>query len=74
MNEEKKRVRITGTVKFYNQKKGWGFIEPTNKRGDVFFHVSDVEEDKFLKENDQVEFEVEKGLKGPKAVRVRKIN
>lgn len=61
----------TGTVKFFNQSKGFGFIVPDNGGKDLFVHVSGLTEDVF--ENDKVEYEVEEGRKGPSAVRVKKI-
>ena len=65
---------MRGTVKFYKHDKGYGFIERENKRGDIFFHVSDVEEDRLLEQNDQVEFEIADGWKGKeKAVKVKRI-
>ncbi len=59
-----------GTVKFFNQSKGFGFI--TNEEGeDIFVHISGLTEDVY--ENDAVNFEVEKGKKGMNAVNVQKI-
>jgi CspA family cold shock protein len=57
-----------GTVKFFNETKGFGFIQSENG-GDVFVHVSGLKEE--IKENDLVEFDVEEGKKGPTAVNVR---
>lgn len=65
---------IQGTVKWFNDAKGYGFI--TRENGpDVFVHFSAIEGDGFksLAENDRVEFEVEQGQKGPQAAHVRKI-
>jgi len=67
-------ARVTGTVKWFNNSKGYGFIS----RGggdDVFVHYSAVEGEGFrtLTEGQQVEFEVEQGPKGLQAVRVRAI-
>ncbi len=62
---------VTGTVKFYNRIKSFGFI--TQDEGeDVFVHESGIVEGP-ISDNDQVEFDVEKGDKGLKAVNVRKI-
>jgi CspA family cold shock protein len=63
--------RITGTVKWFNGSKGYGFI---SREGgpDVFVHFSAIQGDGFknLDEGQQVEFEVEQGPKGPQAVNV----
>lgn len=63
-----------GRVKWFNDKKGYGFIE-TDAQGDVFVHYSAIEGSGFrsLAEGEQVLFEVEQGSKGPQAVRVRKV-
>ena len=62
----------TGKVKFFNEAKGFGFITPDEGDKDLFVHVTAVESGQ-LHENDQVEFEVGEGQKGPCAVNVRKI-
>ena len=59
----------TGTVKFFNAEKGYGFIKKEDGN-DIFFHVSEVQGARELQENDQVEFEVGEGKKGPCAVQV----
>jgi len=64
----------TGTVKWFNEKKGFGFI--TQSEGnDVFVHYTGIEgtEFKTLAEGDKVEFEVTEGAKGLQATKVRKI-
>jgi len=63
-----------GTVKWFNDQKGFGFIE-SDEAGDVFVHYSSIEGDGFksLQEGQRVRFEVEKGLKGPAAVNVRAV-
>ncbi|KAF0107506.1 MAG: cold shock protein (beta-ribbon CspA family) [Anaerolineaceae bacterium] len=63
--------RITGTVKWFNGGKGYGFI--TREGGpDVFVHFSAIQGDGFknLEEGQKVEFEVEQGPKGPQATNV----
>lgn len=64
---------MQGTVKFFHNRKKYGFITPDDGEEDVFFHVSALEEDESVSEGDEVEFEVEQGDKGPKAVNVRKL-
>jgi CspA family cold shock protein len=64
----------TGTVKWFNPDKGFGFITQDNGP-DVFVHFSAIDGTGFknLEENDKVEFEVTSGPKGPNAANVRKI-
>ncbi len=66
--------RETGTVKWFSNAKGYGFIARESGE-DVFVHHSAIEEPGFrtLQEEQQVEFSVEQGAKGPKAVRVTTI-
>jgi len=63
-----------GRVKWFNDKKGYGFIE-TQDQGDVFVHYSAIDADGFrsLTEGQAVSFEVERGPKGPQAVKVKKV-
>lgn len=65
----------TGTVKWFNSEKGFGFITPENGGKDVFVHFSGIvgENFKTLNENDKVEFEVQDGQRGPAAVEVKVI-
>jgi CspA family cold shock protein len=66
--------RVSGTVKWFNTTKGYGFI--TRENGpDVFVHYSAIKSDGFrnLAEGDRVEFSVEQGPKGPQASNVVKI-
>jgi len=62
-----------GRVKWFDKKKGYGFIE-ADGQGDVFVHYSNIEGDGFrlLKDGEEVSFEVESSPKGPHAVKVRK--
>ncbi len=64
---------MKGTVKFFNDMKNFGFIQPDEGDKDVFVHRSDLEGINFLKEGDLVEFEVGEGEKGPKAINVKKL-
>ncbi len=60
-----------GTVKFFNETKGFGFITPSAGGADVFVHSTGLIDE--IRENDSVEFEVENGRKGPNAVNVKVI-
>lgn len=70
MSEEK----IVGTVKWFNDAKGYGFLARPGGN-DVFVHYSAIVADGFrsLQEGDSVEFTIEQGPKGPAAANVRKI-
>ncbi|MFK8161625.1 MAG: cold-shock protein [Lewinella sp.] len=57
-----------GTVKFFNDSKGFGFITPDEGGKDVFVHVSGLEDD--IREGDKVTFDVEETKKGPAAINV----
>ena len=61
-----------GTVKWFDLRKRYGFIEQDGG-GDVFFHISSVLGDKAIYDGDRVTFQVEQADKGPKAVAVRKL-
>ena len=64
---------ITGTVKWFNDAKGFGFITPQDGSKDVFVHHSAIQGGGFksLTEGQQVSFDVEQGPKGPSAVNVQ---
>ena len=66
--------RITGTVKWFNDAKGFGFLAQEGGK-DVFVHQSAIIADGFrsLNEGDKVEFSIEQGPKGPSAVNVKRI-
>ena len=59
----------TGTVKWFNNEKGFGFIAPDDGSADVFAHFSAIAGNgyKSLEENQKVEFEITEGRKGPQA-------
>ena len=58
-----------GTVKFFNESKGFGFIKDESSGQDIFVHSSGLTEN--IRENDNVVFEVEQGKKGLNAVNVK---
>ena len=63
---------MEGTVKFFNDSKGFGFIKPSDSSEDIFVHSSGLIDE--IRENDKVKFDVEKGKKGMNAVRVERID
>lgn len=65
----------TGTVKWFNSEKGYGFLAPDDGSQEVFAHYSAIESTGYrtLEEGAKVEFEVEAGPKGPQAANIRNI-
>jgi len=63
----------TGTVKFFNAGKGFGFITPDGGEKDVFVHANDIGGAQ-LNDGDKVEFEVVEGRKGPQASNVKVVS
>jgi CspA family cold shock protein len=61
----------TGTVKFFNQSKGYGFIVVDDTKEEIFVHANDLKES--IGENDRVQFEIQEGKKGLNASNVNKI-
>ena len=63
----------SGTVKWFNEQKGFGFIKPDEGDRDLFVHHSNIEVNGYrsLEEGQRVEFEMGQGRKGPEAVHVR---
>jgi cold shock protein len=76
-NSMKKEIKKMpqGTVKWFNDQKGFGFITVEDGGKDVFVHHSAIEGSGFksLQEGDRVTFEIEQGAKGPAAVHVKKL-
>jgi cold shock CspA family protein len=68
--EEPEEVQRTGKVTFFNESKGYGFIKDMKSQESIFVHVNGLEE--AIRENDKVMFEIEAGMKGPIAVKVKK--
>ena len=68
-------MRITGTVKWFNDQKGFGFIQSDQAGKDVFVHHSVIEGEgyKTLEDGETVEYEAESSAKGLKATKVRRV-
>ncbi|MBN1923711.1 MAG: cold-shock protein [Nanoarchaeota archaeon] len=63
---------MNGVVKFFNTSKNYGFVTGENGT-DYFYHISGVDGGKVLNEGDKVTFETEKGDRGEKAVKIKKV-
>ncbi|MDQ3393307.1 MAG: cold shock domain-containing protein [Bacteroidota bacterium] len=61
----------TGTVKFFNESKGFGFIKEDNSQNEIFVHVSGLTDR--ISENDKVSFDTIEGKKGINAINVKRI-
>ena len=70
-NNNKMDSKTTGTVKFFNTEKGFGFIKHDDSNKETFVHASGLIDE--IKENDRVEFELQNGQKGMNAVNVKRI-
>ena len=72
-NTDRQHQVATGTVKWFNSEKGFGFIEQDGGGADVFVHYSAIESGGYreLQEGQKVEFDVTQGPKGPQAEQVR---
>jgi CspA family cold shock protein len=66
------QITMQVTVKFFNETKGFGFITPDNSNTDILVHSSGLVDQ--IRENDQVEYDEEKGKKGMNAVNVTLLN
>ena len=62
---------MTGTVKFFNVSKGFGFIKDNDGEGDFFVHITGTLEP--IADGDEVEFELKEGKRGMQAANVRKL-
>jgi CspA family cold shock protein len=73
--QSKGNAMSTGTVKWFNDSKGFGFIKPDGGGEDLFAHFSEIQGNGFktLKENQKVEFETKDGPKGKQAVQIKPI-
>ena len=63
---------MEGKIKWFNTKKGYGFLESEGK--DYFVHISDMQTNSKIQEGDKVFFEAKESPRGTKAVKVRKIS
>jgi CspA family cold shock protein len=64
-------TKITGTVKFFNEEKGFGFIKHDDSNKETFVHANGLVDQ--IEANDKVEFDVQEGRKGLNAVNVKRI-
>ncbi|MGC8749671.1 MULTISPECIES: cold-shock protein [Hydrotalea] len=64
-------TKITGTVKFFNEEKGFGFIKHDDSNKETFVHANGLIDQ--IEANDKVEFDVQEGRKGLNAVNVKRI-
>jgi CspA family cold shock protein len=62
---------MKGTVKWFNDRRGYGFIEGEDEK-DVFVHRNSIAEGTYITEGDKVEYEVESSERGPHAINVKK--
>ena len=63
---------MKGTVKWFNDRKGFGFIEGSDEK-DIFVHRNSLTEGTYLNDGDEVEYEVGSSDKGPQAINVKKL-
>jgi CspA family cold shock protein len=74
-HQRSRMMRTRGTVKWFNDQKGFGFITPEDNSKDCFVHHSAIQAEGFksLAEGDVVEFEIVEGQKGPAAENVQRV-
>ena len=74
LDDEQNKKRLNGTVKWFNGAKGYGFIKREGEEKDIFVHSSAVQNAglKYLKEGEQLTFEIEYSDKGPSAINLQK--
>ncbi|AEP36852.1 cold-shock protein [Taylorella asinigenitalis] len=67
--------RVIGTVKWFNDTKGFGFVTPEGSNEDLFIHFSSIQMDGFktLKENQKISFEITEGPKGKQAINIQPV-
>ncbi|MRT93919.1 cold-shock protein [Ancylomarina sp. 16SWW S1-10-2] len=63
---------MQGKVKFFNETKGFGFIQPSDSSEDIFVHSTGLIDE--IREDDKVEYDMEKGRKGMNAINVRLVD
>jgi len=63
---------MKGTIKWYNARKGYGFIKSEDDK-DIFVHRTDIPVEISLNDGDEVEFDIEKSERGPQAKNVKKL-
>jgi CspA family cold shock protein len=63
---------MKGTIKWYNARKGFGFIEVEDGK-DVFVHKTSIPDGTYLNDGDNVEFEIEDSERGPTAIKIKKL-
>ena len=72
--DNQKKKRLNGTVKWFNEAKGYGFIKREDKEKDVFVHLSAIQNSglDYLKKDEELTFEIENSEKGPSAINLQK--
>ena len=68
---EAKAVRLSGKIKMFSTQGGYGFLEPLSGGKDIFFHISNVVDNKILEKSDEVEYTLSSNDKGPRAIDIQ---